>query len=114
MRNAVEQLTEQLSGVSTGTPRLEATLNRLRVTATEIKQKLVTNRRQLGALRSNDSRLGDVLDNAARRAHVLGRISLYLETVPEASDIGDLQTTITTLQHQIDVLREELSDERSP
>ena len=46
-------------------------MNRLRVTATEIKQKLVTNRRQLGALRSNDSRLGDVLDNAARRAHVL-------------------------------------------
>jgi hypothetical protein len=57
--------------------------------------------------RSTDS----TRDSAARRAYVLGRISLFLETLPQISDNSELRTEIAELQHEIEQLEANLSDE---
>ncbi|RUL84354.1 DUF3732 domain-containing protein [Tautonia sociabilis] len=113
LRGSLQHLTQQLAIVSTGAPRLESAIERLRTAAVEVKQKLGVNRDKLEALRGTDERLDQLLDQASRRAHVLGRISLYLESVPEAEDTGGLKSSIATLQRGISRLKEELSDEQT-
>jgi Protein of unknown function (DUF3732) len=113
LRSSLENLSQQLAIVSTGAPRLEGAVERLRTAATELKQKLSVNREKLEALRGSDERLDQLLDQASRRAHVLGRISLYLESVPESEDAGSLKASIAALQRSVDRLKEELSDEQT-
>ena len=57
------------------------------------------------------ARLQEYRDRNARRAHILGRISLYLESVPQLEDGSDLQRQIADLQPQVSGLEEELSDD---
>jgi Protein of unknown function (DUF3732) len=52
-----------------------------------------------------------VLGQAPRRAHVLGRIGLYLESLPHLEDTSELKSAIAVLKEQIAQLEEELSDE---
>jgi len=113
LQSSLEHLSQQLAIVSTGAPRLEGALERLRTAAAEVRQKLSVNRDKLEALRGSDERLDQLLDQASRRAHVLGRISLYLESVPESEDAGSLKASIANLQRTIDRLKEELSDEQT-
>ena len=116
LRASLQNLSQQLAIVSTGAPRLEGAIERLRTAAAEVKQKMSVNRDKLEALRGSDERLDQLLDQASRRAHVLGRISLYLESVSETEDAGSLNSlkaSIASLQRSIDRLKEELSDEQT-
>ena len=113
LRASLEHMSQQLAIVSTGAPRLEGAIERLRTVASEVRQKLIANRDKLEAHRGSDELLDQLLDQASRRAHVLGRISLYLETVPESEDAGSLKASIATLQRSIDRLKEGLSDEQT-
>lgn len=111
VRRSFEQLSAQLASVSTGTPRLEGAIDRLRTTAADLRRRIAANRDRLDALRGTDARLDQVLDQASRRAHVLGRISLYLESAPETEGADELERTITDLRARVVGLREELGDE---
>jgi Protein of unknown function (DUF3732) len=113
LQSSLENLSHQLATVSTGAPRLEGALERLRTSAAEVKQRLNLNRDNLETLRGNDERLDRLLDQASRRAHVLGRISLYLESIPESEDTGSFRGSIANLQRSIDRLKAELSDEQT-
>jgi hypothetical protein len=72
---------------------------------------LQENRTALEALRRVDDQLTQLRDSSARRAYVLGRISLFLETLPQISDNSELRTEIAGLQREIEQLEAILSDE---
>src|SRR5262249_7560354 len=62
--------------------------------------------------RATSDRIQQVRDEATRRALVIGRISLYLESLPELPDTQALEMQQGRLRAQCAVLEEELSDER--
>jgi hypothetical protein len=107
----ITRVSEQLEGVTRHTPGLEALIlqHEERINAT--KQLLQENRTALEALRRIDDQLTQLRDSAARRAYVLGRISLFLETLPQISDNSELRTEIAELQREIEQLEATLSDE---
>lgn len=76
----------------------------------DIKSRLRDNRAKLEAIQRENARLQEYKDRNARRAHILGRISLYLESVPQLEDSSDLQQQIADLQNQVTRLEQELSD----
>ena len=49
---------------------------------------------------------------SSRRAHVVGRISLYVESLPEVADSSELRAEMERLRERIAAIEEELSDER--
>lgn len=103
---------DQLGGVTRHTPGLEEmALDRERSLAVT-RGMLRENRTNLESLRRADDRLTELRDASSRRAHVLGRVSLFLETLPEVADTSALRTTIAEMQTEIAKLEEELSDDK--
>ena len=112
IQESLEQLDARIHSVEDRTPEMDTLLTSLRAKHDDIKLSLRTNREQLVAIQRESARVEEYRDRNARRAHVLGRISLYLESVPELDDQSALQRQIADLQTQIARLEEELSDER--
>jgi hypothetical protein len=66
----------------------------------------------MDAVRSANDRLSQVQDEATRRAHILGRIALFLESLPELPDTTALEEKAAGLRSQCAALEADLSDER--
>jgi hypothetical protein len=66
----------------------------------------------MDAVRSANERLQQIQEMESRRAHIVGRISLYLESLPELPDTKALEDEGRRLQQQSDALEEELSADR--
>ena len=90
---------------------MEAVVTSLEAKQADIKSLLRDNRGSLEAIQREGDRLHRYRDDNARRAHIRGRISLYLESVPQLEDGGNLQHQIADLQAQVTRIEEELSDD---
>ena len=64
------------------------------------------------AVRSADERVALTQDDSTKRVHILGRISLYLESLPDLPDTHALEQEAESLRAQANVLEAELSDDR--
>ena len=111
LRTELARAAEQLERVSRRTPGLEAVILEQETKIADTRRHLIETKQSLDALNRSDERLAELRDTASRRAHVLGRISLFLETLPRASDTSGLRTEIDRLREEIDGLEAELSED---
>jgi len=111
LQSELDRASNQLGSVAKHTPGLEALIVEQEAKLAETRRLLKENRGAMEALRRSDDRLVELRDAASRRAHVLGRISLFLETLPQVADSSDLRRAIEGLQGEIDRLEADLSDE---
>ena len=111
LRVEMDRTTRQLESVSLRTPGLDALIVDQEAEVTKTKSQLAETRKALEALGRADERLAELRDAASRRAHVLGRVSLFLETLPQAADTSDLRQEIERIQSEIARLEDEVSDE---
>jgi peptidoglycan hydrolase CwlO-like protein len=111
LRESIAELEAQIRSVEERSPQMQQVVRTLEERLREAQRKLRENRESLEALQASNQRLQKLRDRAARRAHVLGRIGLYLESLPHLEDTSELKSEIATLQAQIAQLSEELSDE---
>ena len=101
-----------LGKVAKHTPGLEAMILKQKAGVSKTRRLLRENRSSLEAIRQADDRLQALRDASARRAHALGRVSLFLETLPQVADTSELRREIEELGAEIAKLEEELSDDR--
>jgi phage shock protein A len=105
-------LSSQLDSVSRAVPQIERAVSELEAKLLEVNARLISNRTQMEAIRTADDRLAQTHDDATKRIHALGRISLYLESLPDLPDTQALEQEAENLRAQADALEIELSDER--
>lgn len=91
LRQFHSELQEHSTAVRTSTPHIQSAIEAYEDEVTSLRDKLVLVRVQLNAIRENDQRLQKYHDNTARIALVIGRISLYLESLPEEPDTQGLE-----------------------
>jgi len=111
VRGELQRAAEQLGAVARSTPGLEALIVEQESDVAETRGLLRENRAAREALRRSDDRLVGLRDEAARRAHVLGRISLFSESLPQLDESSDLRQEIAEIQREIERIEGELSDE---
>jgi hypothetical protein len=111
LKGALTSVSTRLQAVTRSEPQLERAVAGLEEKAAAVQQQLTQNRAEFEAVRSANEQVGRAQDEETKRAHVLGRISLYLESLPEVPDSTALQCEAIELRNQLDVLEEELSDE---
>lgn len=111
LRESIIELEAQVRSVEERSPQMQQVVLTLEERLNDAQRKLRENRESLEALQASHQKLQTLRDRASRRAHVLGRIGLYLESLPHLEDTSKLKSEITTLQAQIAQLAEELSDE---
>lgn len=111
LRGALQSVASRLETVVQNKPRIERAANEVAVRLDQTRAALTANRQQLEAVRAANEPLRLAHDEATRRALVQGRISLYLESVPDLPDTGALLQRAEDIRAAYAVLEGELSDE---
>ncbi len=111
LKESVSELESQFRAVEERSPQMQGVVRELEERLIEIKRDLRENREALETIHLSNQRLQAWREHTSRRAHVLGRIGLFLESLPELEQTSDLKNEIRKLQEDITELEEELSDE---
>lgn len=106
LRDSLHALERELKDVESHRPRIEGRLSELEQRVSGARQKVQTIQHRLRvAVGAQDEQLAQ-RDVQARIARVVGRISLYLESVYEAAPDSALPTQIETLKARLAALAE--------
>lgn len=111
VRSSLQQLSAQLESVSRNAPHIEKAISELEEQLGKVRADLGKNREAMIAVRQADERLRLMKDDAARKAHILGRISLYLESMPDLPDTKSHESRAAHLRSEIEVLEGLLSSD---
>jgi hypothetical protein len=107
----MNDLTGRLDSVTRTKPQIEKAIAELEAKLASLHTQLSNNTTAMKAVRAVDDRLAAIHDEDSRRAHILGRVSLYLESLPELSDTTELRNKAEQLREQCSTLDIELSAE---
>lgn len=112
IKESLNHVTERLDAVTRAQPQIEEAIAELESRLQRVNQLLAENRNQMQAVQIQYARSRQLRDDMARRSLIVGRISLYLESMPELPDTRELEQRATALRADCDSLEEELADER--
>ncbi|MBK8217916.1 MAG: DUF3732 domain-containing protein [Myxococcales bacterium] len=112
LQGALTDVASRMESVARVEPHIENAISALEVRLQEVQQSLMRNRTQMEAVRSANTAVSEAHADSAKKAHVLGRVSLYLESMPDVPDTKDLEGQAESIRAKCKQLEEELSDER--
>lgn len=112
IKDALTDVSSRLESVTRAAPQVEKAIAELDSGLQRVQSALVKNRAEMEAVRRSSDRLQQIQDVTAKRALIIGRISLYLESLPELPDTRALEEQAQRLREQCAVREDELSDER--
>ena len=93
-------------------PNIEKATAELRIRLQEVQNRLSKNRAEMSAVRASSEQVQRAQDAASRRAVIVGRISLYVESLPEFPDTSALERQGEQLREQCQSLETDLGDQR--
>ena len=109
---SITQLAAKVRAVEERSPQMDKVIRSLKEDIEVIRSKLETNMDALENLQHSKIRFKKMQDRNARRAHVLGRIGLYLESLPTTEVDDSIETEVGDLKSKIHELEKVLSKER--
>lgn len=112
IRQELEKVATRLDSVAQAAPNIERAVAELQSRLQGVGTRLARNRGEMEAVQAASQRVQLVRDLAARRALIIGRVSLYVESLPELPDSTALELRAARLREQCDALEKQLSDER--
>lgn len=111
LRGTLQVVASRLEAVVQNSPRIERAASDIAIRLDQARAALTANRQQLEAVRAANEPVRLAHDELARRALVQGRISLYLESVPDLPDTSALVSRAEELRTAYATLEGELSDD---
>lgn len=111
IEKSFHQLDSQIRNVEEESPELQKVIRKLEEKVNSLKQKLKDNRKAIEAIQRSNNKLLDVHKQNIKRSYLIGRISLYLESLPQLKDTSDLKNDIALIEEKITKLKNELSEE---
>ena len=112
LRTALEAIEQRLESVDHDNPHLERLVRQLEEQVRNHQRDLADNRQAMEALQRSQRQLAEYRDLVGRWGHVRGRISIFLEAVPEATPaLKDVDQQVKALSREITELEAELGDE---
>ena len=112
IKAVLTDVSSRLDSVTHAGPQVERAIAELESRLNSVQKNLAQNRSEMEAVRRVSDTLQQIQDETAKRAHILGRISLYLESLPEVPDTKALEEQAQRLREKCATLEDELSDER--
>lgn len=98
LRTAQDYIGERSGAIDSATPRITTAIEGVETKLADIRRRIEDNRVMLTAVKRSNQRLQLATDTEARRAMVLGRISLYMENIPQMPDVSNQQERLKELQ----------------
>ncbi len=104
-------LERQMSATTRQRPQLEAFLSEREARLAELRQRLAENKASIEAVVAQEEALQRERNRVVEQARIVGRVSLFLESVQTTEADSGLQAKMAELQGQISTLESGLSDE---
>jgi hypothetical protein len=112
LQEALAEVAGRMDSVARVQPHIEDAIDTLEGRLLELQKLLTSNRAQLEAVRTASAALSEAHPDATKKAHVLGRVSLYRESLPDVADTNDLEGQAESLRAKCTELERGLSNER--
>jgi len=112
IKHELQKVAAHLEAVTRAAPNIEKAVAELEARRQGVQGRLTRNRGEMDAVRSANAQIQQARDTAAQRALILGRVSLYLESLPELPTTTSLEEQAKALQSRCAALEVELSDEQ--
>ncbi|TDP74068.1 DUF3732 domain-containing protein [Roseateles toxinivorans] len=109
LRAAQDYIGERSGAMDSATPRIETAIQDVETKLSDVRRRMEDNRVLLTAVKRGNQRLQLASDMEARRAMVLGRISLYMENIPQMPDLREQEERLKELRQQEGLLDEAVS-----
>lgn len=109
LRAAQDYIGERSGAMNSATPRIETAIQDVETKLSEVRRRMEDNRVLLTAVKRGNQRLQLASDMEARHAMVLGRISLYMENIPQMPDLSEQQERLKELRLQEGLLDKAVS-----
>lgn len=113
IRESLEVLTSQLQNVSGSNPRLQGHLRKIDSDIDENKENLRRNKLSLDAALKSRSELQENIDVERKRAEILGKIALYLDSIEVSNDLDGLKNEIERIRQEVLELEEQYKNSNS-
>lgn len=111
IKDALTDVSNRLEAVTRAAPQVEQAIAELDSRLQQVNASLARNRAEMQAVQSTSVHLQQMQDDTARRSHILGRVGLYLESLPELPDTQNLEREAQRFREACAALEEALSDE---
>lgn len=112
IKSELLKVAAHLEAVTRAAPNIEKAVAELEVRRQGVQGRLTRNRGEMDAVRSANAQIQQARDTSAQRALILGRVGLYLESLPELPTTTALEEQARSLQSRCAALEVELSDEQ--
>ena len=113
INNSLNQLNDDLATVERERPRLREYIDSLKNDREDIRQQIVEKEFTLQTLIAEQDAAEGMRDTNARMARVVGRISLYLDTIKTVDETSDFQRAVRREQKNVDRLEKLLDDDET-
>lgn len=112
IKHSITEIEKDLGAVTGEKPRLQKYLNGLYKERDAIKSKLKATEYELSVLLSEKQSARELQNQNARRARVLGRISLYLESAESVGELSPLRKEVSANQHLVASIESKLNPQQ--
>jgi hypothetical protein len=112
LKSELRDVSARLESVTRIAPQVEKAIAEVEDRLQGVQAALAKNRAEMEAVRRSSDRLQGMRDEVAKRALIIGRVSLYLESLPELPGTKQLEEKAEQLRSQCAALEGDLSTER--
>jgi hypothetical protein len=109
IKTAIINLNREIEGIEKERPRIREYLNELENTRQKLREKIQILRAEIDGIYEQNQNVKTYRDLTARRAKVVGRISLWLDSMNSADNYDGKQNTITQIEKRINEIDSILS-----
>ncbi len=129
IQGSLKKITEQIDAVVRQQPRLESYIEERQELITQTETAIAANRNSLEAIFAQEEELERLRERVAQQGRIVGRISLYLDSVKEVDEtealvrevekqrrvVADLENTVSneTLEEQLGIMLRVISESMS-
>lgn len=113
INSSLIDLDKQMQAVSRQRPRLDEYINQKETAATAIRQKIAETKASIEAVIAQEEVFKALRSEQAVQARVVGRVSLFLESVQATEDHAELRSRIDEARQRVEDLEDSLSDDVS-
>lgn len=111
IRESLTDVSSRLESVTRAAPQIEEAIAELESRLRSVNETLAKNRSEMEAVQLASARVQQIQDRVSRQALILGRVGLYVESLPELPDTRELEQRAAQLQTQCEALEQELSSD---
>ena len=113
INSSLNHLEKQMKMVNRQRPRLDEYINQKEADATEFRRQIGETKAEIDAVVAQQEAVVSMRTEEAARARVIGRVSLFLESVLKFDDRSDLSNEVNRARYRVLELEEELSSEET-